>query len=78
MPAGPKGQKRPADVIGNAVKVMCIATAGDCSEGRFKLRRYPQGNQPFLIITCRTARVGFNKFDDLEPVSKGKVLLREE
>jgi hypothetical protein len=26
MPAGPKGQKRPADVIGNAVKVMRIAT----------------------------------------------------
>jgi hypothetical protein len=26
MPKGPKGQKRPADVIGNAVKVMRIAT----------------------------------------------------
>jgi hypothetical protein len=26
MPTGPKGQKRPADVIGNAVKVMRIAT----------------------------------------------------
>lgn len=26
MPKGPKGQKRPADVIGNAVKVMQIAT----------------------------------------------------
>ena len=26
MPKGPKGQKRPADVIGNAVKVMKIAT----------------------------------------------------
>lgn len=26
MPRGPKGQKRPADVIGNAVKVMRIAT----------------------------------------------------
>jgi len=26
MPAGPKGEKRPADVIGNAVKVMRIAT----------------------------------------------------
>lgn len=25
MPSGPKGQKRPADVIGNAVKVMRIA-----------------------------------------------------
>ena len=26
MPTGPKGQKRPADVIGNAVHVMKIAT----------------------------------------------------
>jgi hypothetical protein len=26
MPIGPKGQKRPADVISNAVKVMRIAT----------------------------------------------------
>ena len=26
MPKGPQGQKRPADVIGNAVKVMRIAT----------------------------------------------------
>ena len=29
MPTGPKGQKRPADVIGNAVKVMRIATGED-------------------------------------------------
>ena len=26
MPKGPKGQKRPADVIGNAVKIARIAT----------------------------------------------------
>lgn len=26
MPRGPKGQKRPADVIGNAIKVARIAT----------------------------------------------------
>ena len=26
MPKGPKGQKRPADVIGNAVKIAQIAT----------------------------------------------------
>lgn len=31
MPRGPKGQKRPADVIGNAVRVMRIAT-GEESE----------------------------------------------
>lgn len=27
MPTGPKGQKRPTDVIGNAVRVMKIAAA---------------------------------------------------
>lgn len=26
MPTGPKGQKRPADVVGNAIKVAQIAT----------------------------------------------------
>lgn len=31
VPRGPKGQKRPADVIGNAVHVMRIAT-GDITE----------------------------------------------
>jgi hypothetical protein len=33
MPRGPKGEKRPADVIGNAVHVMRIAT-GDIEEDR--------------------------------------------
>ena len=32
MPKGPQGQKRPADVIGNAVKVMRIATGEDAEE----------------------------------------------
>lgn len=32
MTKGPKGQKRPADVIGNAVKVMKIATGEECEE----------------------------------------------
>ena len=31
MPKGPKGQKRPSDVIGNAVKVAQIAT-GEAEE----------------------------------------------
>ena len=31
MPKGPKGQRRPADVIGNAVHVMRVAT-GEISE----------------------------------------------
>lgn len=32
MPRGPSGEKRPADVIGNAVHVMRIAT-GEVEEG---------------------------------------------
>jgi hypothetical protein len=32
MPRGPKGEKRPVDVIGNAVHVMRIAT-GEIEEG---------------------------------------------
>jgi hypothetical protein len=33
MPKGPKGQKRPADVVSNAVRVMQIAT-GEAEEDR--------------------------------------------
>ena len=32
MPKGPRGEKRPADVIGNAVKVMRIATGEETDE----------------------------------------------
>jgi hypothetical protein len=32
MPKGPRGEKRPADVIGNAVKVMRIATGEEIEE----------------------------------------------
>ena len=32
MPTGPKGEKRPADVIGNAVKIARIATGEDTDE----------------------------------------------
>lgn len=32
MPTGPKGQKRPADVIGNAVRVMRIATGDEADD----------------------------------------------
>lgn len=32
MPTGPKGQKRPADVIGNAVRVMRIATGEESDD----------------------------------------------
>jgi hypothetical protein len=32
MPKGPKGQRRPADVIGNAVKMMRIATGEEAGD----------------------------------------------
>ena len=32
MPTGPKGEKRPADVIGNAIKVARIATGEEPEE----------------------------------------------
>jgi hypothetical protein len=32
MPKGPQGQKRPADVVGNAVRVMRIATGEETEE----------------------------------------------
>ena len=38
MPTGPKGEKRPADVIGNAVNVMGIRQSGDGLN--FKLRHH--------------------------------------
>jgi hypothetical protein len=43
MPRGPKGEKRPADVIGNAVHVMRVAT-GEIEDtalpSNSKLRHY--------------------------------------
>lgn len=32
MPKGPKGEKRPADVIGNAIKIARIATGEETDE----------------------------------------------
>ncbi len=51
MPRGPKGQKRPADVIGNAVHVMRIAT-GEESED---YGRSPQdeGKDPAAVALGR-------------------------
>ena len=42
MPKGPKGEKRPADVIGNAVHVMRIAT-GEIEETKPKSGRVRSG-----------------------------------
>lgn len=42
MPRGPRGEKRPADVIGNAVHIMRIAT-GEIEETKAKSGRSRSG-----------------------------------
>lgn len=44
MPKGPKGEKRPADVIGNAVHVMRIAT-GEIEEDTGLVPNRAKGGQ---------------------------------
>ena len=65
MPKGPKGQKRPADVISNAVHVMRIAT-GEIAEtltddGKNADRRWPPGleREPPLGAHLTTSRRGY-------------------
>ena len=50
MPKGPKGQKRPADVIGNAVRVMRIAT-GEITEDA--PRPEDEGKDPAAVALGR-------------------------
>jgi hypothetical protein len=44
MPRGPKGEKRPADVIGNAVHVMRVAT-GEAEEDSGKMPGRAKGGR---------------------------------
>lgn len=55
MPKGPRGETRPADVIGGAVKVMRIAIGGEpddgdsapaLSPGAWEARRRGSGEEP--------------------------------
>jgi hypothetical protein len=66
MSTGPKGQKRPADVIGNAVKVMRIAT-GEIEEtltsvpkrakgGKARARALPPEERSDIARAAATAR----------------------
>jgi hypothetical protein len=55
MPRGPKGEKRPADVIGNAVHVMQARTLQKGRSTNFKLRHYPK--KPPLDASGRYAGV---------------------
>jgi hypothetical protein len=44
MPQGPKGEKRPADVIGNTVHVMWIAT-GEAEDNPSKAPKWAEGGK---------------------------------
>jgi hypothetical protein len=46
VPKGPKGQKRPADVVGNAVNVMQIATGEARAKGRDELTQTNSVRRP--------------------------------
>jgi len=52
MPRGPQGQKRPADVIGNAVRVMRIAT------GEEEERLAPEGRTTDLLSPTEMGKRG--------------------
>jgi hypothetical protein len=54
MPRGPRGEKRPADVIGNAVKVMRIATGEKTEElTACSQPRSPIPRQQFVDVAGR-------------------------
>jgi hypothetical protein len=62
MPRGPKGEKRPADVIGNAVHVMRIAT-GEIEE--------PSGKAPKRAIGGK--RGGKARANVLSPEERSRI-----
>jgi len=51
MPRGPKGERRPADVIGNAVKVMRIATGEEPED--YGLTPESEGKNPAAVALGR-------------------------
>jgi hypothetical protein len=57
MPRGPKGEKRPADVIGNAVHVMRIAT-GEIEDSPSKAPKRAKGGLSNAGTTIRDCPSG--------------------
>jgi hypothetical protein len=55
MPRGPKGERRPVDVIGNAVHVMRVATGVAWT---LRLRRIQSLSQEANSVVKRAARHG--------------------
>lgn len=66
MPTGPKGQKRPADVIGNAVKVMRIATG----EGQEEIKR-DDGKDP--AAKALGAKGGRKRAENMTPERRAEI-----
>jgi hypothetical protein len=64
MPKGPKGEKRPADVIGNAVKVMRIAT-GEETEA------LPDPSKDYARKVVEVGRTGVGSVDVLVANAQG-------
>ena len=60
MPRGPKGEKRPADVIGNAVHVMRIAT-GEVEEDAPK------------AVSVKQTRGGHARASALSPEERSRI-----
>ena len=65
MPKGPDGQKRPVDVIGNAVKVMRIATGEE--EEEFE----DNGKDPAAKVLGR--RGGITRASKLSPEQRSAI-----
>jgi hypothetical protein len=61
VPKGPKGEKRPADVIGNAVKVMRIAV-GDIEEDKAKSGKSRSGKAG---AAARTAKLSSSRRSEI-------------
>ena len=55
MPRGPKGEKRPADVIGNAVHVMRIAT-GEIEDSPSKAPKRAKGGKARAVALTPAQR----------------------
>ena len=68
MPTGPKGEKRPVDVIGNAVKVMRIATAEETDELPTMQRPRSQGARG-QSGTARAARMSAQQRADIARIA---------
>ena len=69
MPRGPKGQKRPADVIGNAVKVMRILTGEEQDD-------FPADDGKDKAAQSLGQRGGMARAESLSPTRRREIAKR--